>query len=74
MPKAPVRKTDPFQAGIGVISAWIVALLALLALLFVGDRVRHNALLTAGWFVLVAVAVLRAIYRTYLFRKHSRTG
>jgi hypothetical protein len=57
---------DVFQDRVRLISGWIVALLALLAAWFVFRTDGITPGMRATWYVLVGLAVVRAVYRTWL--------
>ena len=66
------RKFDPYQQVLGVASAWLVAVLAVIAALIVRDFSPGNPLVRWGWWILVGVAILRALYRSHIYRKRSK--
>ncbi|ANM29699.1 hypothetical protein ABI59_09070 [Acidobacteria bacterium Mor1] len=68
------RRFDPYQQGLGVASAWLVAVLAVIAALMVRDFSAQNLLVRWGWWILVGVAILRALYRSHIYRKRSRSA
>ena len=66
------KALDRYQHLLGVASAWLVAVLAVLAALIVRDFSPQNPLVRWGWWILVGVAILRALYRSHIYRKRSR--
>ncbi len=61
-----------FEGVIGVASGWIVVFLAVIAASFVLRNMQLGMTLRILWYVLVAVAVLRAAQRTWRFWKTRR--
>ena len=68
------RRFDPYSQGVGVVSSWIVAALAVIAFMIVRDRIAEGHYLRFAWIALVAAAFLRALYRTWIYYKRWKAG
>ncbi|MCP3982178.1 MAG: DUF4175 domain-containing protein [bacterium] len=65
-------KPELVRLTVALLSAWIVALLAATAAWFVLGRATLSPTMRALWYVLVAVALVRAVYRSYAAYRSTR--
>lgn len=61
-----MTKGGRFEVGIRTLSAWIVVVLVVIAARFVMTHGEPGTLLRVMWYVLIAIATLRALHRTWL--------
>lgn len=63
-----------FDGAIALASGWIVVFLVAMASWFLLAHASPDPLFKVLWYILVAVAVFRAAFRTWRFVKGSRTS
>lgn len=75
VPRAPGERRKPsrrFGDVVNLLTGWIVVLLVLIALVFVERLSRPGPTMRVLWYVLLLVAVARALHRTWQFIRRVR--